>query len=153
MFFAGVINWMHIPEGLVDQFGGKILQRPATLVPRCQYFCIWCRIITLVRLKTRFCFSAEIVSLVLCETFCAEVLWDSKNWLHSTSILFHHHHCNYLCYHHYRHHYDRDHNFHRNHQNYTFNKPFESCFASYVRFERTFHIFLPLSFDRWNVPF
>jgi len=23
MFFAGVINWMHSPEGLVDQFGGK----------------------------------------------------------------------------------------------------------------------------------
>ena len=92
------------PRGAGGPVWGEILQRPATLVPHCQYFCIRCRIITLVRLKTRFCFSAEIVSFLLCELFCVEVLWDSKNRLHSTSVLLHHHHCNHLCYHHCRHH-------------------------------------------------
>ena len=62
------------PRGAGGPVWGEILQRPATLVPRCQYFCIRYRIITLVRLKTRFWFSAGIESFLFSEMFRAEVL-------------------------------------------------------------------------------
>ena len=48
MFFAGVINWMHIPEGLVDQFGGKFCRGLQPLSHTANIFAIvvvsslWC---------------------------------------------------------------------------------------------------------------